>query len=94
MAEDRTLLVPAGAIVRSGYARTDRIRLECTDRMAVGDVEAAYRRRLQLGASQPWPPPIGRWDGDTFVVTDGRHEVVAAIMLGFREILVGWVFTG
>lgn len=48
-AEDRTLLVPRGAVVRTGYVAIHRIRLECTD------------------------------------------EVVAAIMLGCREVLVAWV---
>ena len=65
--------------------------------MAVGDVENAYRRRLQLGTGQPWPPPIGHWEEDeedgaqTFVITDGRHEFTAALMLGYRQILVAWV---
>lgn len=96
VAEDRTIRVPKGQVVRTGYASADRVRLACTDRMAIGDVERAYRRRIQLDGDQPWPPPTGYWLSDvdgamTFVLEDGRHEFVAALMLGYREILVAWV---
>lgn len=97
VAEDRTLRVGPGQLVRTGYVPAHRIRLACRARMAVGDVESAYRRRLQLGDSQPWPPPVGRWEEDPedgrrqFVITDGRHEYVAALMLGHRSILVAWL---
>ena len=82
---------PSGAIVRTGYVPVHQVRLACRDRMAVGDGEAAYRRRLQLGNAQPWPPPVGHWEGEAFVIVDGRHEYVAALMLGFEELLVAWV---
>lgn len=100
VAEDRMLRVPAGHVVRTAYVPAHRIRLASDARMAVGDVEAAYRRRLQLGGDQPWPPPVGAWEADPddgarqFVIHDGRHEYVAAVMLGYRTIFVAWVEEG
>jgi hypothetical protein len=75
----------------TGYVRVDRVRLACRDRMALGDVAEKYNRRLQLGDSQPWPCPRGHWDGETFVIIDGRHDYVACLMLGLEYILVCWV---
>lgn len=96
VSQDRTVAVPAGAVVKTGYVDCHRVRLACADRMAIGDVDGAYRRRLQLGTAQPWPPPVGEWEegGDgarTFAIYDGRHEYVAALMAGVRTILVAWV---
>lgn len=90
IAEDRSLVVPPGSRVETGYVRIDLVRLACRDRMAVGDVERAYRRLLGT-PGQPWPPPVGAWDGQRFVVYDGRHEYVAALMLGVEHLLVAWV---
>lgn len=91
LAADRTLRVPRGATVRTGYVDVFRVRLDCRDRMAVGDVAEKYRELLQLGDGCRWPCPVGYWEGDTFHVTDGRHEWVAAVMLGREQILVAWV---
>lgn len=92
VAEDRSLQVPAGAIVRTGYVSIDRISHASRERMTPEGVERAYRRRLSLGSSQPWPPPVGQWAEDgRFVVYDGRHEHLASWMLGYSEILVAWV---
>lgn len=96
LATDRALVIPPGHLVRTGYVPMHRVRLGCTARMALGDLEAPYRRRLQLGASQPWPPPVGEWEDDadgarTFVVHDGRHDVVAALCAGVRVLLVAWM---
>lgn len=90
LAEDRSLAVPPGATVRTGYVAIDAVKLACRDRMAVGDVDRAYQRRLQLGDHQPWPCPRGHWEGDRFVVVDGRHDVIAATMLGLDHVLVAW----
>lgn len=88
---DRSLSIPPGQIVKTGYVEAHRVRLGCRDRMAVGDVEAAYRRQLALGDHQAWPCPVGEWDGETFVIHDGRHAYVAALMIGLTHILVAWV---
>ena len=89
--EDRSLLVPAGRRIVTGYVETHRVRMACRDRMSIGDVERAYRRQLSLGSSQAWPCPVGEWDGDTFVLLDGRHAYVAALMLGIEWLLVAWI---
>lgn len=88
---DRSFTVPAGRKVATGYVAVDRVRLRCRERMAVGDVDAAYRRLLQLGDGSCFPPPNGRWSGDTFEIADGRHEYVAALMLGRTHIFVAWL---
>ena len=96
LAEDRSLAVPPGRLIRTGYVAVEQIKLGCRARMAVGDVDRAYQRRLQLGDHQPWPCPRGEWEGDPaapgarFVVHDGRHDVVAALMLGQDYVLVAW----
>lgn len=77
--------------VQSGYVPAHKVRLACRERMAVGDVAAAYQRALQLGPDQAWPPPVGKWEGDTFAIYDGRHSYVAMLMLGFERIFVAWV---
>ena len=89
-AEDRSLAVPPGRLVRTGYVSVWQVRLGCRERMSIGDVKSSYERRLQLGDHQPWPCPRGEWDGEDFVIHDGRHEYVAAVMLGHDHLLVAW----
>lgn len=91
IAEDRGLTVPPGSVVCTDYVPIGDVRLACKARMAVGDVEAAYRRRIGCAPAQPWPCPVGKWDGDRFEIHDGRHEYVAALMLGCEHILVAWI---
>jgi hypothetical protein len=61
--------------------------------MSVGDVDRAFQKLLQAGAESPFPCPNGTWDGDEFVIADGRHEYIAALMLGKTHILVAWLDT-
>ena len=89
--EDRTIAVEPGYRVLTGYVPIHHVRLACRDRMAVGDVEAAYRRQLCLGARQAFPPPFGYWGGEWFVILDGRHAYVSAVMHGFDHLLVAWL---
>lgn len=89
--DDRALVVPPGAIVRTGYVDVFNVRLACRERMAVGDVDRAFQRRLQAGSSQRWPCPNGEWHDDVFVLLDGRHEWVASVMLGQTHLLVAWI---
>jgi hypothetical protein len=91
VAEERSIAVPAGRTVSTGYVEVHCVRMACRERMALGDVDVAYRRRLQLGAAQPWPPPLGYWEQDRFVLMDGRHDFVAALMLGVTHLLVAWL---
>jgi len=50
-----------------------------------------YRRFLNLGPDSAWPPAVGEWRGDRFVIIDGRHEYLAALMIGRAELFVCWV---
>lgn len=92
-AVDRSLRVPAGSVIVSGYVDVWKCRLANRERMAPEAVAAAWQKLLQLGADSLHPCPNGHWDGDEFVIHDGRHEYVAAVMLGREQILVAWVDT-
>jgi len=85
------MTVPPGAIVKTDYVDIKAVVLACRDRMAIGDVERAMQRRLGIQPAQPWPCPVGRWEDGRFVVHDGRHDVVAAMMLGVEHLLVAWI---
>ena len=91
VAQDRAIAVPQGWTVSTGYVDVFKVRLACRARMAVGDVDRAYQKRLQAGDAQPFPCPNGEWDGDEFELHDGRHEWVAAVMLGQSHLLVAWL---
>jgi hypothetical protein len=93
MAPDRTILVAPGEVVKTGYVDVWSCRMACRERMAVGDIDRAFQRLLQLGEQSAWPCPNGHWAGDTFVIEDGRHEYVASLMLGKTHILVAWKAT-
>lgn len=88
---DRSISVPSGSVVKTGYVDVFRVRLACRERMAMGDIDHAYQKRLQSGGNHPWPCPTGEWDGDTFMLYDGRHEWIATVALGHTHMLVAWV---
>lgn len=90
-ATDRSMAVPPGLVVKTGYVNTDSCYMFCRDRMAVGDVDRAYQKLIQLGNHSPWPCIRGEWDGEKFKIIDGRHEFIASLMLGKAYILVAWV---
>lgn len=93
IAEDRAMLVPFGHVVRTGLVDVFKCRLANRSRIAVGDFDRAYQKRLQTGDGHPFPCPNGEWaeDGETFVIYDGRHEWMASIALGHAVILVAWI---
>lgn len=93
VALDRSLVVPNGRLVLTRWVSVWRCELACRDRMAVGDVQIAYNRLIQQDGHALWPLPTGRWndDGSKFIIHDGRHEYIAALMLGHTHILVAWV---
>lgn len=93
MIEDRAFQVPPGRIVKTGYVEVHKCRLACRERMAIGDVDRAYQKVLQRGNQQSWPPPNGHWEGDTFVILDGRHEYIASVMIGLDWLFVAWLDT-
>ena len=74
-----------------GVCRCVQVRLACRERIAVGDFDRACQKRLQAGPDQPWPCPTGWWDGESFVLCDGRHEWLATVALGYEHLLVAWL---
>lgn len=77
--------------VRTAWIDIDRCVLGCRVRMSPEAVEKKYRRLLALGEAAPWPPVVGHWRVDRFVVDDGRHEYLAALMLGRTRLFVCWL---
>jgi hypothetical protein len=57
-------------------------------------VEKKWRAMLQNGDAIWWPPICGHWLGSRFVVGDGRHTYVAALMRGCERVLVCWKWPG
>lgn len=92
LVESRSIVVPPGWFVITDYVSVFDCVIGCRDRMAVGDVKEAYERLLQIAPAQPWPCPRGYWNDDDgkFVIVDGRHQWIAAVMLGHEYILVAW----
>lgn len=78
-------------VVKTGWVSVDDCRLGCRERMDFAAIERAGRRYLQAGDTQLWPPPYGHWDGDRFVICDGRHEFLALLALGRTRVFVAWL---
>lgn len=91
MKADRALEVPPGWIVRTGYVPIARVTMDCRERMAVGDLDRAYQKALQLGDRASFPPPWGEWGATVFHLKDGRHEYIARLMLGHSHLFVAWL---
>lgn len=89
---DRSLVISRHQHVRTGWVPIHRVQLACAAAMSIGDVDQALRKIVNNGDGS-WPPPVGYWldDQQTFCLTDGRHEWVARIMRGQRELFVAWV---
>jgi hypothetical protein len=86
--------VPEGHTVQTGYVPIHDVVVYAPygHHLYPGEVERAYRRQLELGSDQEWPPPTGYWRDDRrFVLTDGRNRYVAALMLGIEYMLVAWL---
>ena len=86
--------VPAGHVVATGYVPIHDVVCVAQHghQLYPAEVERAYRRQLELGGDQAWPPPTGWWrDDGRFVLTDGRNRYVAALMLGVEHLLVAWL---
>jgi hypothetical protein len=86
--------VPPGHVVLTGYVQVEDVvcLVQLASQLNPAAVERAYREQLAEGASQAWPPPSGYWREDgRFVLTDGRHRFVAALMLGMRHLFVCWL---
>lgn len=89
--EDRSMLVLPHQRVETAWVDIDCCRLGCRVAMSPEAVEKKYRRLFQQGDGAPWPPIVGHWEGPRFVVCDGRHEYLAALMLGRNLLFVAWL---
>ena len=72
------LRVPAGHVVQTGYVATHDVICHAPHghQLYPAEVERAYKRQLELGQDQGWPPPTGYWREDgRFVLTDGRNAM-------------------
>ena len=86
--------IPPGHVVRTGYVQIHDVICHAPigHQLLPAEVERAYRRQLELGEQQPWPPPTGYWRSDQrFVLTDGRNRFIASLMLGVEYFLVAWL---
>ena len=93
---DRSMCVQPGQVVRTAWVPTHRVRLHSHGRVSPEAVEKKFRTMLANGDTAAWPPPVGHWERDEddamyFLVCDGRHEVMAAQMLGRERVLVAWL---
>lgn len=87
-----SITVPVGHVLRYGYADHGRIRFEQYGGNQWDAVLKHAGRIADMGAgAQPSDAPFGYWDGDTFVIQDGRHRYLALVGLGFRSLLVRWL---
>jgi hypothetical protein len=90
MTEDRSMTVGTGEVIKTAWVSVDACRLACRDRMDCAAIERAFRKYLQAGDSQFWPPIVGEWEGPRFAVLDGRHEFLALLALGREQVFVAW----
>ena len=72
-------------VMRTAWVDSDLCKFECRVPMSPEAVEKKFRRLLNLGDRAPWPPVVGHWEGERFLVDDGRHDCLAALMLGARS---------
>ncbi len=87
-------VVPPGHVVRTGYVPIHDVICHAPPgrQLLPAEVERAYRRQLEIGDQQAWPPPTGYWRTDhRFVLTDGRNRFVACLMLGVEYFFVAWL---
>ena len=58
--------------------------------------ESGSRRKEISAAAEPWrlgpvAPIVGHWEDGRFVVCDGRHDYLAALMIGRDKLFVCWL---
>lgn len=84
---------PAASSSRTAWVDIDLCRLSFRLPMSPEAVEKKYRRLLNLGDYAPWPPVVGHWENGRFVLCDGRHDYLAALMIGRDKLFVCWLET-
>jgi hypothetical protein len=89
--EDRSMCVQPGEGVTADWIDIDCCRLGSRVQMSPEAVEKKFRKLLQQDQAGSWPPIVGHWNGARFVVDDGRHEYLAALMIGRARLFVCWL---
>jgi hypothetical protein len=85
------MFVQPSQIVKTAWISIDVCRMQCRERMDFAAIERAGRLFVNAGDCQMWPPIVGHWDGERFVICDGRHEYLALQALGRATIFVAWL---
>ena len=90
--EDRTMCVRPDQLVATAWIDIDCCVLGSRVPMAPEAVAVKWHRLLNLGDCSPYPSIIGHWrEDERFVVCDGRHEYLAALMRGRERLFVSWL---
>ncbi len=91
VAEDRSMCVQPYQVVQTASVDIDLCKLGFRSPMSPEAIEKKFRRLLNLGDCAPWPPIVGHWENERFLVDDGRHDYLAALMLGREQVFVCWL---
>jgi hypothetical protein len=75
-------------VVRTAWVDIDLCKLGFRLPMSPEAVEKKFRRLLNIGDCAPWPPVVGHWENGRFLVDDGRHDYLAALMIGRDKLFV------
>lgn len=93
--EDRSIYVQPSQHIKTSWIDIDLCYLGSRVRMSPEAVEKKYREILQQGECSKWPCVVGHWvddrEGRRFCVDDGRHTMLATLMLGKERIFVAWL---
>ena len=94
VAEDRSMSVRQDQVVKTAWVDIDACRLGSRVPMASATLDEKARKLICIGDGiASWPPIVGHWADDRFVVCDGRHEYLASQMLGRAKLFVAWLET-
>lgn len=88
---DRSICVQPEQKVVTDWIDIDLCCLGSRTRMSPEAVTEKYRILLQHNEAAIWPPIVGHWENNRFIVDDGRHEYLAWLMLGRKKIFVAWL---
>jgi hypothetical protein len=91
VAEDRSMCVQPYQVERTAWVDIDLCKLGSRLPMSPEAVEKKFRRLLNIGDCAPWPPIVGHWEDGRFLVDDGRHDYLAALMMGREKLFVCWL---
>jgi hypothetical protein len=73
VAEDRSMCQHPNQMVRTAWIDIDLCRLRFQAPKSPEAVEKKFRWLLNIGRCAPWPPVVGHWVGERFLVGDWRR---------------------